>query len=152
MQKRFIAVSTAVVALTLVFSFSARSARADSLHSQDLKLDSFAQLANSCDLRCALDSFFAADKEDFVALFSDQHGTDAQVVWGDQGNDRGNVPRGAFGFPIASHFDHRQGNGNPRSSTVPEPNSLLLAGLGLTALFLYRKNRRSNSPFPPATV
>jgi hypothetical protein len=146
MQKRFIAVSTAAVALALVFAFSARTARADSIHSHDLKFESFAPLSNSCDLMCVLDSVFVADRGEIAEFFSradsDRKGRE---IWA-------GVPPGSFGFPVASHFYHRAGDGNPRSSNVPEPSSLLLAAFGLTGIALLRKSRRTRPPFPPAAV
>jgi hypothetical protein len=151
MQKRFIAVSTAVVALALVLSFSARGTRADSIHSSDLKFDSFTSAANSCDLECVLNSDFIADRGEILALFSDRHSefpANAQVAWVDWAG----VPGSPFGFPIASHSVRREGDGNSGSTAVPEPGSLLLASLGLVGVFLLRKKYRSSSSFPAATL
>jgi hypothetical protein len=157
MQKRFIVLSTAVVALAIAFSFSARSARADSIHTLDLKLDSFIPVDGGCDLGCLLKSAAAEDRGETNALLSDKHaefpaiGLTGQI--GQTGRlDEANSPRGPFGFPVASHIERREGDGNPDNTNVPEPGSLLLASFGLTAILLLRKARRRNPPFPPAAV
>jgi PEP-CTERM motif len=151
MQKRFIAVSIAVATFALAFSFSARCARADSIHLQDLKLDSFNSFSGACEFGCVLDSVFAADRGEIAALFSNEHAefpVIAQVGWGGGGG----APTGPFGFPTASHKIHREGDGNPGNNAVPEPGSLLLASFGLMGLLLLRKSRSRNTPFPPTAV
>jgi hypothetical protein len=154
MHKRFIAVSTAVAALALVLSFSTSSARADSIHSRDLKIDTFTPFANSCDLECVLDSVFTADRDDRSPLFSDKHDDFAgspQFAW----DAWANLLSGPFGFPDGSHRVRRDDRDRGRdgdATAVPEPGSLLLASFGLMGLFLLRKTRHRNPPFPPAAV
>jgi hypothetical protein len=152
MQKRFIAVSLTVVALVLVFSCSARSARADSIHSHDFKFDSFGSSASACNLACVLDSVLKADRQEISGFFAEET---SEFGWNGRFNPEYGFASGRdgrFEFPIASHFTHRQGDGDRRSSTVPEPSSLLLAAVGLAGILLPWRSRRRNPPFPPAAV
>lgn len=152
MQKRFIAVSTVVVALALVLAFSACSARADSIHSQDLKLDSSGRPGDLCGVNCILDSVFFGNEGEILTLLSKGHvevSKNALTAWE---KDLSRHPDGPLGFPIASHFTHREGDGGPRSTPVPEPASWFLAVMGLTGLMLYGKTRRRNPRFPGVAV
>jgi len=155
MEKKFLAFS--VIALSVLFA--ARSAHADSIRLSDLKLDSSAGFSNSH----ALDAGVAANLFDgdssLRSLISSELPVFAGSLRGMGEKDISLGSDGAFGLPIASHLVRGFETDGPGSksvdsapTSVPEPASALLAGLGILGLSLFALTNRNKAALPPISL
>jgi hypothetical protein len=152
MEKKFLALTVVAVAVFL----TARSAPADSIRLSDPKLDSSAGFSSSRALDAAVaPSLFSGDFSFRSLLFSELP-VFAGVPRGLGADDISVSSNRALDQPSASHLVRRfesDGVGSkPDDSgptSVPEPASALLAGLGILGLSLFARTNRNKPPFPP---
>src|ERR1700733_3193098 len=145
MEKKFLAFS--VVAFAVLFT--GRSTHADSIRLSNLKVDSSTAFSSSRELDAAAGpSLFGGDFS-FHSLTSSELAGFVGVRGGMGEDDLSFSSDRAFGSPIASHLVRRletDGLGSksddPGPTSVPEPASALLAGLGILGLSLFAKSNR----------
>jgi hypothetical protein len=152
MEKKLLAFS--VIAFAVLFA--ARSAHADSIRLSDLKLDSSTGVSSSHALDLAVvPNVFDGDFS-FHSLISGELPLFAGVLRGMGDGDISLISERAPGSPIASHLVRRfetDGLGSKSDdsgpTSVPEPASALLAGLGILGLSLFAISNRNKPPLPP---
>jgi hypothetical protein len=154
MEKTFLAFG--VIAFSVVFAAS--SARADSIRLSDLKLDSSAGFSNSHALDAVVPNLFDGDFG-FHSLISSELPAFAGVLPGMREDDIWLSSSRAPSLPIASHLVRRfatdglgSQSGDSGPTSVPEPASMLLAGLGILGLSLFAFSRRNQPPLPPISL
>src|ERR1700733_2745302 len=145
MEKKFLAFS--VIALAVLFT--ARSAHADSIRLSNLKVDSSTSSSSSRALDAAAVSNLFGGDFSFHSLISSELPVFAGVLRGMGEDDLSFSSDRAFGSPIASHLVRRfetDGLGSKSDdsgpTSVPEPASALLAGLGILGLSLFAISNR----------
>ncbi|MGB9069207.1 MAG: PEP-CTERM sorting domain-containing protein [Candidatus Acidiferrales bacterium] len=155
MEKKFLAFTV----ITFGVFFAARSAHADSIRLSDLKLDPSTGLLNSRAHDGAVVSDLFDGDFSFQSLISGEWPEFAGVLRG-MGEDELSLSSDRTpGFPIASHLVRRVEFAGPGSksddsgpTSVPEPASALLAGLGILGLSLFGISNRNKPPLPPMSL
>jgi hypothetical protein len=143
----------AVIAIALCTAFAVSPSRADSIHSKDLKADSFAAISNTF----GLEGLFGSN--DFFGGLESNAGLFGISASRETGPDSFDVTRNSgdpFLFPIGEHLvrvaDYSRSATAPGSSSsssssaVPEPSTIPMAALGLLALLPLNKVSRRNRP------
>jgi hypothetical protein len=155
MEKKFLAFS--VIAFCVLFT--AGSAHADSIRLSDLKLNSSTGFSSSHALDAAVGLNLFDGDFSFHSLISGELPLFAGVLSGMGEDDISLSSDRAFGSPIASHLVRRfetDGLGSKSDdsgpTSVPEPASALLAGLGILGLSLFAISNRNKPPFPPSSL
>jgi PEP-CTERM motif len=155
MEKKFLALSV----LAFAVLFAARSARADSIRLSDLKVDSSAGFSNSHAADAAVVANLFGDDFSLHSLISGESPVLAGVLRGTGEDDIALSSDRPLGVPIASHLVRRfesDGLGSKSDdsgpTSVPEPASALLLGLGILGLSLFATSNRHKPPLPPISV